>query len=857
MLVAPMIKVKNGAIIRRLSSRSLKRARSRNIIAICAIVLTCLLFTGLLTVGMSMLEFMQEQTMRQIGTSAHGGFKLLTQEQFDKVAADPAVKQIAYSTIVGELQTPQLNKLYTELRYSEESYAKWSFCSPTTGRLPQKGKELACSEQVLDALQIPHELGAQVELEFTVGDAAYRDTFTLCGFWPGDAVGMAQTVLISKDYSEQVAPMPDIDYFEQDNPRFVYGYKNPVFFFSSAWDIESQVQALKDRCGFEDRVMEGINWAYGASSVDWQTVAVIAGILALIILSGYLIIYNIFSISVTRDIQFYGLLKTIGATGRQLKKLVHHQALLLSSIGVPVGLLLGWLCGRFLMPMMLNATSYARQISSVSTSVSPLIFLGGAALSLVTVYISCIRPCRIAAGVSPMEAVRYTDALGPVKRRSKKTAAVSPFSMARANLRRTPGKTRIVVLSLSLSLILFNGVYTLVHGFDMDKFLASRVVSDFMMTDATILNVGASSRELRGISEQDYAAVSQLEGLEGIGRVYLSGTILHKSAASKQHIDAFLEQWKQNFNPEFLKYGLESFEKTGEFNCSLFGIEEFIAGKLTVFRGDFDWQEFISGDYVLCSPGIHGSDSNANPADGALFQPGERVQITWPDGTQKAYTIMAVAELPYAIGPQFKTVLDSPFIFSSQEFLAHAAPGALNVCYDVADAHLDAAQDWTQAYCDSVNPALDFASRKTYETEYRSMTTMVSSVGGALAALLGLIGVLNFINACITSIYTRRRELAMLQSVGMTGAQLQSMLVWEGIGYIGYTLFYTVTLGSLACWLLCTLLGNVMDVFTYRFTLLPVAISAPVLLAFAALVPYLCYRSMCRDSMVERLRQAE
>lgn len=61
--------------------------------------------------------------------------------------------------------------------------------------------------------------------------------------------------------------------------------------------------------------MEGINWAYGASSVDWQTVAVIAGILALIILSGYLIIYNIFSISVTRDIQFYGLLKTIGATG--------------------------------------------------------------------------------------------------------------------------------------------------------------------------------------------------------------------------------------------------------------------------------------------------------------------------------------------------------------------------------------------------------------------------------------------------------------------------------------------------------------------------------------------------------------
>ena len=122
----------------------------------------------------------------------------------------------------------------------------------------------------------------------------------------------------------------------------------------------------------------------------------IVAVLALILLTGYLIIYNVFHISVAGDIRFYGLLKTIGTTPRQLRRIIRTQALLLSLIGIPVGLLLGWLLGGILTPVIVARLD---GVSSV-VSVSPVLFVGAALFALVTVLISCRRPGRLAGKVS-------------------------------------------------------------------------------------------------------------------------------------------------------------------------------------------------------------------------------------------------------------------------------------------------------------------------------------------------------------------------------------------------------------------------------------------------------------------------
>ena len=215
-------------------------------------------------------------------------------------------------------------------------------------------------------------------------------------------------------------------------------------------------------------------------------VIAVAAMLLLIIFTGYLIIYNVFQISVTNDIRFYGLLKTIGTTPRQLRRIIRQQALTLSLAGIPLGLVLGWLIGGQLTPAIVS------QLNGVvpMTSVSPVIFIGAALFSLVTVLLSCRKPGRIAGKVSPIEAVRYTEG-GGIKRKTKKgRRGVSLLSMAWANLGRSRGKTAVTVTSLSLAVVLLTVTVNFTNGFDMDKYVSNFTASDFIVADAGQFQTG-------------------------------------------------------------------------------------------------------------------------------------------------------------------------------------------------------------------------------------------------------------------------------------------------------------------------------------------------------------------------------
>ena len=140
--------------------------------------------------------------------------------------------------------------------------------------------------------------------------------------------------------------------------------------------------------------------------------------------------------------------------------------------------------------------------------------------------------------------------------------------------------------------------------------------------------------------------------------------------------------------------------------------------------------------------------------------------------------------------------------------------------------------------------------------EFEGLRSMFLTMGGTLSGVIGLVGVLNFINAVLTGILARKRELAMLQSVGMTGKQLSTMLVYEGLYYT--MLSTALSLGLSAA--LGPLVGSLCSAFwffTYRFTVLPVLAVIPLFLILGALIPLLAYRSVKRRTIVERLREIE
>lgn len=836
-----MSKVNSRKAIRMVAGRTFRYNRTRNLIGLLAICLTAVLFTAVFSIGMSALHSLQQNTMRQVGTKAHGGFKYLTMPQYEILKKDEKIRDISYNILLGTAENPELSKTYTEIRYTEEKSAAWSFSMPTTGRLPKEGRELATTVQVLDALGVEHRLGAEVPLRFTANGEVHEDVFTLCGFWSTEDVTVANQAFVSYEYAALVAPVWQAVPENFGVPSYEAGSVNPTLWFSTSFDIEGQMEKLKERCGFDETVKEGVNWAYAASEVDAATVCLMAGILLLIMLSAYLIIYNIFYISISRDIRFYGLLKTIGTTNRQLKKIVRRQAELLCLFGIPAGLGLGYLLSFGLVPLVMRTTT----LPDYGIAFHPLVLVGGAAFTFITVMISCIKPCRYAAKVSPMEAIRYTQ-VRSLKKGSKKTAKITCMSMALDTMKRMPKKAIAVILSVSLSILLLNITVTFTRGFDMDKYLQNMVVSDFYITDRTVTSPISTTRNLTGVTPELAETVAGLDGVTETGHVYLRlGTHRLSDEAAENALEV-CRRYAKELPEQYVGGLVNDIREEHTMISRIYGVDGIAADRLQITAGTFDREKFATGDYIVVS-------SLLDDGSGRYYDVGDRVTIDYGDRT-KDYEVMAIGDVAYALSPQYSNLLDVYFIMNSDEFIAQTGERcALSLAFNVAEDKRDQVEEWVQQYCETTNPSMDYKSRSSYEEMFYSARNMYLWIGGILSFILGLIGILNFVNSMITSISAREHELATLQSIGMTGGQLRRMLICEGGCYAIAAALFTLTVGNVLSYLLVLALSRQMWFFTYHFTVLPILITLLLLAVISVIVPSLCYRQMCRRSITDRL----
>ncbi len=841
-----MYNVNSRKTVCKIANRTFKYNKTRNIIGLFAICLTAILFTSVFSIGSSVLNSLQQTTMRQVGTQAHGGFKYLTKPQYDTLKKDPKIKDISYNIIVGTAENKKLSKTYTEIRYTEMNNAKWSFSMPTTGRLPEKETEIATSAQVLDALGIKHKLGENVPLEFTANGKKHKDNFTLCGFWNVDDATAANQAFVSYEYASKVAPVWNSVPENFGEKSFEAGSINPSLWFSSSFDIEHQMQKLKDRCGFDENVNEGVNWAYAASEVDGTTVFLIVGILLLIMLSAYLIIYNIFYISVSRDIRFYGLLKTIGTTNKQLKSIVRKQAEFLCIIGIPIGLISGFLLSFVLVPIVMQTTT----IHNYGVSANPAVFIGGALFTFITVMISCIKPCRYAAKISPIDAIRYNEAQSD-KKHKKKTAKITPFRMAFDNIKRTPKKAVSVIISISLSVILLNVAVTVSRGFDMDKYIQNMVVSDFYITDKTITSSAGGDINLESITPETTDAVKKLNGVSETGCTYMQQQMHILSDNACENAKRICEKYKKELPEKYVGQLIRDIYEKHEIISRIYGVDGIAMNKLDIYDGKFDEKKFKSGNYVVVSP-------FADDGSGLYYDIGDKVTIDFGNGKTKEYEVMAIGNVAYALSPQFSNILDVYFTMYSDEFIAQTGKNcALNIAFNAESGKYDSVEKWVDNYCEKVNADLDYKSRSTYEDSFRDAQNMYLIIGGVLSFILGLIGILNFINSMITSISSRKHEFAVLQSIGMTGDQLKNMLICEGGCYAVISVIFTLTAGNILSYAFVMALSSQMWFFTYRFTVMPLALAIIMLSAVSIILPIICYNRICKSSIVSRLRVGE
>lgn len=829
----------NRPILKLLAKRSLKA--QKNTIAVLAIMLATLLFTSLFTIAISLQTAMQESNMRTTGTSAHAGIKRLSWEEYEKLSSDTGIKDIGYSIIIGNAVGDDFNKTPTELRYGDETYSELTFNTPDTGHLPEQKNEIATSRIVLDAMGLPDKVGTQMELTFTTDTDTFTDTFTLCGIWDGDAVAYRQTMLLSKKYTEQVAP---VIHGETDGttPPVGTGYIDAVMMMPTAWNIEKQALEVTSKYGLDERV--SINDAYGMATVSLSSMLPLVTGIAVIFIAGYLLIYNVFYISIAQDIRFYGMLKTLGTTARQIRKIVYKKAIKLSLMGIPIGLLLGWPIGRLLLPAIVNMLTDDIRIV---TTVNPLIFLVAIVFSAITVFISCQKPAILAAKVSPMEALHYIEQAGG-KKKQRRSKHISTMMMAKNNLTRNKKKVMIVTLSFALSIVLLNSVYTYVTSFDFDKFVADFSLTDFTVSDTTVIN-NYAPYNTANVSQDFISQAESLNGLEDIGNIYLWTS---KQPLSENDL-ARLQELSASSSD--IANELENYRVRQEHGVNVYGLDDFPAEYVQVLDGELNTEQWKAGNGVYVTPLRMMGDGSL-----CLYKPGDQISVTQLDGTNKVYDVLAVVSIPSALQTPLQVDMGLDYIFPTNELLENmvsADQPAMKTIFNVDEEHQLATENWLKNYTTNTDTALDYLSKVTLRQTFDGMINMYRLVGGALCAILALIGILNFINSMTTSILSRYREIAMLQSVGMTGRQVKQMLIYEGIGYSILGLFGSLILSVIASLTVVRMMGAELTYFTWHFTLLPVFLCIIPLILITAIVPLVCYNKMAQKTVVERLRIAE
>ena len=650
------MKVKNQKTIRRLSFRIFGANRTRNLVAVLAIALTAMMFTALFTIAVTLNHSSEQQMMRQVGGYSHGGFKRLTEEQVDDLREDPLIRESGATYLFSVPEEDAFLKISAEMRYAEDNYAKFCWSLPTSGAMPKQGKEIAMDTAVLELLGIPVKLGEEVELTYPLGNTLVTDTFTLCGYWEADPALPAHMIWLSKEYALSQMEQASPEEREQNNVGDWYLDLG----FEDSRDISGTLEKIAENHGYTigeategTELACGINWAYTSThseSMDAQSIFPLIGAVIVMLLTGYLIIYNVFQISVAGDVRFYGLLKTIGTTGRQIRRIVRWQALLLSGIGIPIGLIFGYLTGNLLMPVIMANLDDA----TVYRSANPVIFIGAALFALVTVFISCFLPARRAAKVSPVEAVRYTEQSRTKKKKKKSRNRNRLSQMAWANLMRNKLKTILVVLSLALSIVMLNGVYGFTRGFSMDGFLEKFVISDFLVADADYFKYSGWEE----VSPSLVESLKHLDGFEDGGYVGYFQDYRQLQVTKKSYVDWMTNRFNQfsldELDPELLALPDDAMT---EMHLSMYALDDYTVSKLEVVEESLEgWKE--PGNIVQ----VILTDDYGNPImDQAMYEVGDPVEIisstdytvsedgmdvTRNSQMEESYTVIATAVIP-------------------------------------------------------------------------------------------------------------------------------------------------------------------------------------------------------------------
>ena len=806
-------------VLNDLSIQDLKLNKKRSIVIIIGIILSTALICGVAGLVTSFQKTMVD-TAKEGQGNYHTIFYNVPKDELKYIEENREVKdyflseELGYSYLPNPKnveETPIVNVISMNDKFIENMSVKLK-----EGRLPENDTELAISTRINEKFNTNYKVGDTITLNINETEQNMENgipkTYKIVGIIERPILAIESYDL---DWFTAITKMQNVN----KKANIAVLYNKPKDYIKNTENINNMTKTENNEDGVSFSGLSNkyksykynlmVNkelLAYEGASLDDETLKTIYGlgafIIGIVLVSSVFVIRNGFEISITERLKQYGMLSSIGATKKQIKKSVYFEGFILGLIGIPLGIISGVLA-IYILVNVVNyiLKDYISEGTLLTYSMSWIAIAISAFVSIITIWLSCKKSAKKASKVSPIEAIRNSE---DVKLKAKKVKCPKIITkifktggeIAYKNLKRSKKKYRTTVISIIVSIVIFISISSFIqYGFKMSEAYYTEMNYNYMV----FMQENEDNKE----ELKKYKILEDISKLPDVGEYSINKSNVLTMNMDEKH-KAELTEYGKEIKERF--YNEENGVRIDEINVISLSKEAY---ERYVSKLGGNYEKYKNGAILI--------DKNINTNND-----GKKIQgniYTWKKGdiitgkindTQYNIEILAkTEEIPAGVN-----ILYNPdaFIIVSEDFINKVGYKTIALYSNSKDAYkLD---EEVKKYKQENNITDNTIQTFNMEESARAENAIVLVISIFLYGFIGvitLIGITNIFNTITTNMNLRKKEFAMLKSIGMTKKEFNRMIRLESIFYGLKSLIIGIPIGTILSYGMYTVFRNNME----------------------------------------------
>lgn len=812
-------------ILNRLTIKNLLLNKKRTIVTLIGIILSTALICGVATLVTSFQNALIEEAKMEYG-NYHTIFYDIPKDKQKyllnnvNIKNSMVTKDVGYAKLEG---STNLLKPYVYLREFDDNAIKNLPIKLVDGRLPKNSNEIIISERIISDGEVKLKIGDKITLGlgkrmFDGDELNQNNPIVSSKIAYGNYIEGEDEELVVKFTKEfEIVGIMQRPYYETYSTASyiiishldenIYDSADISVLYKNVRDTYKITEEISGKNNEKKESNEKYDYEYNSNLLRFSgvskddnintTIYVLSSIIiSIIVVTAIFVIRNSFSISITERFRQYGMLASVGATSKQIKKNVLYEGMILGLISIPIGILSG-IFAIFILLKVVNMIigDYFDSINLV-LAVSPISILVAIFISAITILLSSFIPAIKASKISPLEAIRSNN---DIKIKGKKLKISKVYQklfaiegeIALKNLKRSKKKYRTTILSIALSIIAFISINTFIeYGFNMSNMYYEEYDYNIRV-NYTVEDNGDSLKYFNNIIKLDNINNYSIRK-QSIQNIELSkyATDITKQVYGK----AYNENGEEIEEPNYTIYFIAVGDKNYKDYLSKLGLDE---------------KEYENKG-ILLNRGMTILDSKRVEYDYINIKENDKLEFYHTFDKEKREIVIGkiTEELPFAVNKEFY----APVVIISDKYIE-------NLEYSIDSLLIDSSNA-TELEKD-IEKLDEFVRGSVYNLEEavrenNSIKLVISIFLYGFITVIILIGVTNIFNTITTNMALRHKEFAILKSIGMTDKDFRKMINFESIFYGLKSLLYGLPIGLLLSYFISKAVGISIK-FNYVF----------------------------------------